>query len=48
MKMAGGCHLNRDIPRLLEQGGFKVRQLDAMYIPSTPKIAGFTYWGYAD
>ena len=48
MKIAGGCHLNRDIPRLLEQGGFKVRQLDSMYVPSTPKIAGFTYWGYAD
>jgi len=48
MKIAGGCHLNRDIPRLLEQGGFKVRDMEAMYVPSTPKIAGFTYWGYAD
>ena len=47
-KMAGGCHLNRDIPRLLQEGGFEVREIDSMYIPSTPKIAGFTYWGYAN
>ncbi len=46
-KLAGGCHLNRDIPHLLEQGGFKVKEMDSMYLPSTPKIAGFTYWGYA-
>ena len=46
-RIGGGCNLNREIPRLLTQGGFDIRQLDAMYIPSTPRIAGFTYWGYA-
>ena len=46
-RLAGGCHLNRDIPGLLAQGGFDVRRLETMYLPSTPKIAGFTYWGYA-
>lgn len=46
-RLAGGCHLNRDIPSLLAQGGFDVRRLETMYLPSTPKIAGFTYWGYA-
>lgn len=46
-RIAGGCHLNRDIPRLLGEGGFNVSQLDTMYLPSTPRIAGFTYWGYA-
>ena len=46
-KLAGGCNLNREIPRLLRSGGFDVRQLKTMYVPSTPKIAGFTYWGYA-
>lgn len=46
-RIGGGCNLNREIPRLLTQGGFEIRQLDAMYIPSTPRIAGFTYWGYA-
>jgi ubiquinone/menaquinone biosynthesis C-methylase UbiE len=47
MKMAGGCHLNRDIPKLLREGGFDIKKLDSMYVPSTPKVAGFTYWGYA-
>ena len=47
MKIAGGCHLNRDIPALLKQGGFKLGEMETMYLPSTPRIAGFTYWGYA-
>lgn len=47
MKLAGGCHLNRDIPLLLKQGGFVVRDMEALYLPSTPRFAGFTYWGYA-
>ena len=46
-KIGGGCHLNRQIPRLLEEGGFAVRRLETMYVPSTPKVAGYTYWGYA-
>lgn len=46
-KMAGGCHLNRDIPELLRQGGFAIKQMESLYLPSTPKVAGFTYWGYA-
>lgn len=47
-RFAGGCHINRDIPLLLEQGGFDIKKIDTMYVPSTPKVAAFTYWGYAD
>ena len=47
MKIGGGCNLNREIPKLLTEGGFNVRQLDTMYVPSMPRVAGFTYWGYA-
>lgn len=47
-KLAGGCHLNRDIPALLRQGGFDIKRLETLYVPSTPKVAGFTYWGCAD
>ncbi len=47
-KLAGGCHLNRDIPAMLREGGFNIKEMDSMYMPSTPKVAGFTYWGYAD
>lgn len=46
-KMAGGCNLNRDIPELVESGGFKIADMESMYLPSTPKIAGFSYWGSA-
>ncbi len=46
-KVAGGCHLNRRIPELLEQGGFSIRELEMAYLPKTPRIAGFRYKGYA-
>jgi ubiquinone/menaquinone biosynthesis C-methylase UbiE len=45
-KAAGGCRLNLQIPSLLEQGGFKIRVLDKMYIQG-PKIASYNYWGTA-
>jgi SAM-dependent methyltransferase len=45
--ISGGCNLNRSIPLLLEQGGFKVRTLDTMYLPVW-KPAAFNYWGTAD
>ena len=45
-KIAGGCNLNRQIPELIEQGGFKVEDLDTMYIPG-PKPMTFNYWGSA-
>ena len=45
--LAGGCHLNRDIPRLLSAGGFTVADLEADYLPGTPRIAGYNFWGSA-
>ncbi len=45
-KMAGGCNINRPIPKLIEQGGFRITDLDADYIPG-PKIAGYMYAGTA-
>ena len=46
-KIAGGCNLHRDIPSLIKESGFKLEKLDTMYLPSTPKFAGYNYWGYA-
>jgi len=46
-KLAGGCNLNRPIPSLLGQGGFELEGLEQMYLPSTPRIAGYNYWGSA-
>ena len=45
--VAGGCNLNRAIPNLLADAGFTIDDLDTMYLPNTPKIAGFNYWGSA-
>ena len=45
-RLAGGCHLNRNIPSVLEQGGFKVVDLETMYIPGW-RPASFNFWGSA-
>ncbi|MDG1417652.1 MAG: class I SAM-dependent methyltransferase [Maricaulis sp.] len=44
---AGGCHLTRDIPKLLRQGGFEIEQMETGYILNSPKWAAFNYWGSA-
>ncbi|NQW36222.1 MAG: class I SAM-dependent methyltransferase [Flavobacteriales bacterium] len=44
--IGGGCHLNKDIPLLIKDNGFKINQLDTMYIPGW-KPASFNYWGSA-
>jgi SAM-dependent methyltransferase len=46
-RLAGGCHLNRDIPQLLSAGGFSVAVLQTGYLPGTPRFAGYNYWGSA-
>ncbi len=46
-KIAGGCNLNRDIPKLIKSSGFKISNMEEMYLPSTPKFAGYNYWGVA-
>jgi ubiquinone/menaquinone biosynthesis C-methylase UbiE len=45
-RIGGGCHLNRKIPRLIEQGGFTIRQMKARYLPGW-RPASFNYWGVA-
>ena len=46
-RIAGGCHLSRNIPELVRQGGFQIDDLETMYVPSTPRFAAFNYWGAA-
>lgn len=46
-KIAGGCNLDRDIPNLISSSGFKISSIEEMYLPSTPKFAGYNYWGIA-
>ena len=47
-KVAGGCNLNRDIPKLIESSGLKISEIEEMYLPNTPKFAGYNYWGIAE
>jgi len=44
--IGGGCHLNREIPALIEQGGFEIKELNASYIPGW-RPASYNYWGRA-
>lgn len=46
-KLAGGCNVNRAIPRLITGAGFGIDRMDTGYLPKTPKFAGFNYWGAA-
>ncbi len=45
-KVAGGCNMNRDIPALLEAGGFDVQSDERMYIPGV-RVLSYNYWGSA-
>ncbi|MBV9989981.1 MAG: class I SAM-dependent methyltransferase [Alphaproteobacteria bacterium] len=45
--IGGGCHVGRAIPRLIDQGGFRIEDIETMYLPGTPRFAGFNYWGSA-
>ena len=45
-KFSGGCNLNRSIPVILEQSGFKSADMRTMYLPGW-KPAAFNYWGTA-
>ena len=44
--LTGGCHLDRDIPGLLREGGFRIAQLETLYLPG-PKPLTFNYFGTA-
>ena len=45
-RLAGGCHLTRDVPALLGAAGFKLAELDQLYLPG-PRLATFNTWGVA-
>ncbi len=45
-KLAGGCHLGRDIAALLQAAGFSLPDLQTRYLPG-PRPFTFHYWGAA-
>ncbi len=46
-RIGGGCHINRPIGTMIESAGFKMDDLFTLYLPDTPRIFGFNYWGQA-
>ncbi|MEQ9639106.1 MAG: class I SAM-dependent methyltransferase [Alphaproteobacteria bacterium] len=44
---AGGCNLNRDVPALLTEGGFRIDELDTYYMRRTPRVLGYNFIGSA-
>ncbi|MEM6606315.1 MAG: class I SAM-dependent methyltransferase [Pseudomonadota bacterium] len=46
-RLVGGCNLNRDIPSILNQGGFDSSDLDTGYLRGIPRFAGYNFWGSA-
>lgn len=45
-RLAGGCHLNRDIPALITAAGFRCEDLQQTYLPG-PRLLTCNYWGTA-
>ena len=46
-KISGGCNINKKIPSIIESSGFSILNLENMYLPKTPKVLGYNYWGTA-
>jgi ubiquinone/menaquinone biosynthesis C-methylase UbiE len=46
-RLAGGCHLNRPIDRLIEESGLRLVELETGYLVKGPRVATFHYRGRA-
>jgi ubiquinone/menaquinone biosynthesis C-methylase UbiE len=44
--VSGGCNMDRDIPALLEAGGFTIEEDNRMYIPGIRALS-YNFWGTA-
>ena len=46
-RIAGGCRLTRPVTSAIEAAGFTVTRRESMYLPRTPRFAGWNEWGEA-
>lgn len=46
-RIAGGCHIDRPIDRLLEDAGLRIERLDNRYEKGAPRPVGYLYEGVA-
>jgi ubiquinone/menaquinone biosynthesis C-methylase UbiE len=42
-----GCHVTRNIPALIKDGGFGVEQIETGYLARFPKSGSYCFWGVA-
>jgi hypothetical protein len=42
-----GCHVTRDIPSIIGNGGFNIEQMETGYLSPFPKSATYAFWGVA-
>jgi ubiquinone/menaquinone biosynthesis C-methylase UbiE len=42
-----GCHVTRDIPALIKEGGFRIEQIETGYLARFPKSGSYYFWGVA-
>jgi SAM-dependent methyltransferase len=42
-----GLYLTRDIPSLITQGGFQIKQMEKGYLTPFPKSSSYCWWGIA-
>lgn len=45
-RLAGGCHITRPIPRMIESAGFEFDDVESAYLPGA-RIASYHSWGSA-
>ncbi|MCR5877206.1 class I SAM-dependent methyltransferase [Phenylobacterium sp. J367] len=46
-RIAGGCHLSRPVSKAIAAAGFRLEGVETMYLPKTPRWAGWNEWGAA-
>jgi SAM-dependent methyltransferase len=46
-RVAGNCHLSRPTAATIAAHGFAVTDCESMYLPKTPRFAGWNEWGAA-
>lgn len=45
-RIAGGCHLDKDIPLIISNSNFNIPEIQSTYVPG-PRFGSYHYWGYA-
>ena len=46
-RISGGCHITRPIASAIADAGFTLGVQNSMYLPKTPRVAGWNEWGVA-